>query len=93
MEKPLEQSQRDFLREAKDALQKVHPTKLTWDDFAEMVGIPPKTFKGYRMPESSEANYRSMPPLAVKAVRDCVAEAQKKAARKAGKVARGATPG
>lgn len=70
------QSQQAFLQAAKDELKKVHPD-LTWDKFAELVGIPPLTFKGYRLPEDS-SNYRTMDKFKRKSVEDLLKRTRKK---------------
>lgn len=52
-------SQKSWLVAAKLALMKSHPG-LTWDEFAKMVGVEPRAFKTYRMPDDSD-DYRTMP--------------------------------
>lgn len=53
--------QKKWLVTAKLELSKKN-SNLTWDLFADMVGVDPRAFKTYRMPEES-ADYRKMPPL------------------------------
>lgn len=69
-------SQQDYLRDVKQELRAVYP-KLTWDQFADLVGIEPRAFKTYRMPESSE-DYRAMDKFKRKAVEDFVAKAMRR---------------
>lgn len=52
-------SQKSWLSSVKRELSKSIPG-LTWDSFAKLVGVDPRAFKTYRMPENS-ADYRSMP--------------------------------
>lgn len=70
-----EQSQQEFLHEAKAALG------LTWDELAERAGIAPRALKNYRMPEDSQ-NHRSMPSLARRAVLQLLDANAKRIARK-----------
>jgi hypothetical protein len=51
-----ETTQHAFLAQAKADLG------LEWDDFALMVGVNPRTFKAYRLPDTS-SGFRSMPYL------------------------------
>jgi hypothetical protein len=69
-----EQSQQDYLREAKARLG------LEWDDFATLVGVKPRAFKTYRMPDSS-GDHRGLPPLAKAAIDRILAEHDKKMRR------------
>lgn len=55
------ESQKDSLSRIKKALEVRHEKRVTWDEFAEMSSIEPRTLKTYRMPEGS-ADYRQMPP-------------------------------
>lgn len=65
------QSQQEYLREAKATLG------VEWDTFAEMVGVKPRAFKTYRMPDSSKDN-RSLPDLARRVIDGLLADHQKK---------------
>jgi len=49
-------TQQEYLKDIKEK------TGLTWDEIASKVGIKPRTFKTYRMPESSN-DYTPMPPV------------------------------
>lgn len=60
-------TQKDQISQIKKALEARFGKKLTWDALAELAGIEPRTFKTYRMPESS-ADYRQMPALAKQAL-------------------------
>jgi len=63
-----QQSQKDWLSAAKRVLSKTH-LNLTWDEFADLVGIERRAFKTYRLPEDS-SNFRVMPPLATAAIKN-----------------------
>jgi hypothetical protein len=67
-----EKSQKAWLAAAKRVLSARYPD-LTWDGFAELVGIDPRAFKTYRMPPNS-ADYRKMPPLAEAAIQARLSE-------------------
>lgn len=69
-----EQSQQDYLRAAKETLG------VEWDAFAEMVGIKPRAFKTYRMPDSSK-DHRALPGLARDAINRLLSDHQKKMRR------------
>jgi len=56
-----EQTQQDFLRNAKDE------TGLDWDALAALAGIHPRAFKTYRMPDTSR-DFRFMNGLAKNAL-------------------------
>lgn len=75
----MEQSQQEFLRAAKAELAAVYPN-LTWDKFAEMVGIKPRAFKTYRLPSSS-SEVRHMEKFKRKAVEDLLEKTRKKTAK------------
>lgn len=49
-------TQQEFLKDIKEK------TGLTWDAMAAKVGLNPRTFKTYRMPETSK-DYTQMPPV------------------------------
>ena len=51
-----EQTQKEYLKAGKGELG------VTWDRFAELVGIAPRAFKTYRMPSESK-DYRAMSKL------------------------------
>ncbi len=72
MSKHSTDSQKSWLLSVKRELAKTIPD-LTWDVFAGMVGVEPRTFKTYRMPEDSE-NYRSMPGVTRALIEKLVAE-------------------
>jgi hypothetical protein len=63
--------QKAFLAVAKDALRP-SSQRITWDDFAEIVGVEPRALKTYRMPADS-SDYRSMPKLLVEKIEGLVA--------------------
>jgi hypothetical protein len=56
-----EKSQKAFLQDAKRRLLRQYPD-LTWDRFATLAEIEPRTLKTYRMPEGT-TGYRAMPRL------------------------------
>jgi hypothetical protein len=70
-----EQSQQEFLRSAKAALE------LTWDALAERAGIEPRALKNYRLPSGSN-NHRNMPKLARRAVQQLLDTHAKKNRKK-----------
>lgn len=70
------QTQQEWLQAAKDELQAAYPG-MTWDQFADKVGIAPRAFKTYRMPESSE-DYRTIDKFRRKAVEDLLKKARKR---------------
>jgi len=72
----MDQTQQEFLQAAKDELRQAYP-RLTWDEFADRVGIERRAFKTYRMPESS-SDYRTMDKFKRKAVEDLLKKARKK---------------
>ncbi len=59
-------SQKTWLTAAKRNLANTRKG-LTWDAFANLVGVEPRTFKTYRMPEDS-TNFRRMPALVINAI-------------------------
>jgi len=61
------QTQKNYLSDAKKALEARIGERLTWDEFAVHAGIEPRALKTYRMPETS-ADYRVMPALAKQAI-------------------------
>lgn len=71
-----EQSQQEFLREAKAT------TGLTWDALAVQAGIEPRALKNYRMPDGSQ-NHRGMPKLARRALEQLLSEYEKRNRKKA----------
>ncbi len=72
MPKASSDSQKSWLLLVKRGLSK-HVPDLTWDSFANMVGVEPRTFKTYRMPENSD-NYRSMPGVTRALIEKLLAE-------------------
>ena len=66
-----EQSQQDYLRAAKAALN------VEWDKLADLAGIKPRALKTYRMPDSSQ-DHRALPDLARRAIDGLLADHQKK---------------
>ncbi len=54
-------SQKEWLTSVKRSLTS-EGRSLTWDDFASMLDIEPRTFKTYRMPDDSK-NFRKMPSI------------------------------
>lgn len=72
MGKPTADSQKSWLLLVKRELSK-YIDDLTWDSFANLVGVEPRTFKTYRMPEDS-ANYRSMPGVTRALIEKLLAE-------------------
>lgn len=66
-------SQKSWLSSVKRGLSKGNPG-LTWDSFAKLVGVDPRAFKTYRMPESS-ADYRSMPNTTRAVIEKLIADA------------------
>ncbi len=66
--------QKQWLIAAKKHLSKSYDN-LTWDKFASLVGVDPRAFKTYRMPESS-SDFRKMPSLVVDSINACIAQAE-----------------
>lgn len=73
----MEQTQQEYLNEAKQELANLLSEEVTWDRFAEMCGITPRAFKTYRMPENSK-DYRTMQRLVREAVERQVIACRKK---------------
>lgn len=70
-------SQKVFLHGAKRRLLRQHP-RLTWDQFAALVEVEPRTLKTYRMPDSSP-NYRVMPKFVRGKIEELVQAAEQPA--------------
>ena len=66
-----EETQKQFLEAAKAELG------VTWDEFAELAGINPRTFKTYRMPLDSQG-HRTMSKFVLEAVVKVVRKHKKK---------------
>lgn len=77
----MEQSQQEYLRAAKETLQQRFPG-LTWDQFAEKIGVEPRAFKTYRMPDDSK-DFRNMPRLARNAIEALLKKGVKRAPKTA----------
>lgn len=67
--------QKAFLAAAKTALAPVGK-KLTWDQFAALVGVESRAMKTYRMPADS-SDYRKMPKLLIEKIGALVRETSK----------------
>lgn len=76
-ESSTDMTQQEFLQSAKTELQQAYPG-LTWDRFADLVGIARRSFKTYRMPELS-ADFRTMDEFKRKAVEDLLKKARRRA--------------
>jgi hypothetical protein len=59
-------SQKSFLTAAKTALAR-KGERLTWDQFAQRLGVEPRALKTYRVPSES-SDYRTMPKLLVEKI-------------------------
>jgi len=70
------ETQQEFLKAAKAELD------VTWDAFAELAGINPRTFKAYRMPSKSE-QHRTMNKFVLEAVVKVIAQHKNKVKRSA----------
>jgi|GEM_PF-1928576 len=68
-----ELSQKDWLTLAKRNLSALRG-ELTWDEFAHLSGVEPRTFKTYRMPDDS-SNSRKMPGWVREAIEALLNEA------------------
>lgn len=58
--------QRSLLQSAKGRLAAQHG-RLTWDQFAALLGVEPRALKTYRMPPAS-SDYRTMPKLLIEKI-------------------------
>jgi hypothetical protein len=63
--------QKAWLTATKRALGAGRPGGLTWEQFADLANVDPRTFKSYRLPEDS-TNYRRMPADVEARIRDLV---------------------
>ncbi len=67
-----DETQQQFLEAAKDKLG------VTWDAFAELAGVNPRTFKAYRLPAESKG-HRPMNKFVLDAIVKAVNKHVKKA--------------
>ncbi|KXB29293.1 hypothetical protein AT959_15075 [Dechloromonas denitrificans] len=74
-QKKPEKDQKQFLSDIKAAIE-TRSGKLTWDEFATLAGVEPRTLKTYRMPTESK-NYRQMPSVVRQAFEDLLSRPAK----------------